>query len=129
MRAAPLALRLALATLALAAPLAAQEGPVVTGAELDAAIEAHSTTAEAQRTAVTRVLDRPEVAKVAGQMGVDLDAARSAAEGMEGATLTRAAAVAAQIEQTLAGGQTFSINATTLIIVLLLIVLVVLIAN
>ena len=129
MRRAPLSWTLALGMLALAAPLAAQESPVVTGAEIDAALEARSGATTAQRAAVARVLERAEVAAVAARMGVDLAAAQGAVAGLEGAPLTRAAGLAGQIEQALAGGQTFSINATTLIIILLLIIIVVLIAD
>jgi hypothetical protein len=129
MRVTPLAWSLALGTLMLAAPVAAQEGPVVTGAEVDAALEARAHATDAQRAAVSRVLDRPEVATVADEMGVDLDAAKDAVMGLDGETLTRAAGLANQIEQTLAGGQVFSINAITLIIILLLVIIVVLIAD
>ena len=129
MRLVPLALTLVLGALMSAAPAAAQESAVVGGSELDAALEGHSQTVTAERATVSRVLGRPEVAAVAVDMGVDLDAAKGAVAGMQGAQLQRAAGVAAAIEQQLAGGQTFSINATTLIIILLLIVIVVLIAD
>jgi hypothetical protein len=128
MRVRHLAWSLALGALTFAAPAAAQETPV-TGAELDAALEARAGSTEADRAAVSRVLDRPEVAKVAEQMGVDIAAAKGAVAGLDGAPLARAAGVATDIERALAGGQTFSINATTLILILLLIIIVVLIAD
>jgi hypothetical protein len=129
MRFAPLAWSFSLAALIVAAPAAGQETPVVTGAELDAALEARATGTAADRAAVKRVLDRPEVAEVADGMGVDIEAAKGAVAGLSGAPLTRAAGLAADIERQLAGGQVFSINAITLIIILLLIVIVVLIAD
>jgi hypothetical protein len=128
MRVAPMAWSFALGALMLATPVAAQETAVVTGAELDAALESRASSTDAQRAAVSRVLDRPEVASVAGQMGVDLDEAKGAVAGLNGAPLARAAGLARDIEQSLAGGQTFSISAITLIIVLLVIILVILIA-
>ena len=131
MRVAPFAWSLALGTLVLATPSAvrAQQAPVVTGSEMDAALEARGSAAEADRAAVRRVLDRPEVAGVARQMGVDLNEARGAVAALDGEQLGRAAAVSADVERALAGGETFTINATTLIIVLLLVILVVLIAE
>lgn len=60
-------------------------------------------------------------------MGIDLAAAAGAAATLDGNQLTRAAALSTRIEQTLAGGQTFSISAITLIIILLLVILLVLI--
>lgn len=129
MRVVPLAWSLALGTFALAAPLAAQQAPVVGGAEIDAALEARSGAADAQRAAVRRTLDRAEVAGVAQQMGIDLAAAQGAVSALEGEQLTRAASVSADIERALAGGDTLVINATTLIIVLLLIIIVILIAE
>ena len=129
MRFVPLAWTFALGTLMLAAPLAAQQSPVVSGAELDAALDARASAADADRAAVQRVLEKPAVAAVAHQMGMDVNEAKTAVAALEGEQLTRAAAVSADIERALAGGEVFTINATTLIIVLLLIVLVVLIAD
>src|SRR5690349_8750242 len=132
MRVVPLAWSVALGTFALAAPLAAQQSPVVSGAavtnaEMDAALEARAGTADAQRAAVRRTLDRPEVGAVAQQMGVDIAAAQGAVAALDGDELARAAAASADVDRALAGGETISINATTLIIVLLLIIIVVLI--
>ena len=128
MRVVPLTWSLALGTLLMAAPVAAQQSAVAGPSELDAALQAHGQTVTDERAAVSRVLARPEVAEVAGRMGVDIDAAKGAVAGLQGEPLQRAAGVAAAIEHQLAGGQTFSINATTLIIILLLIIIVVLIA-
>ena len=129
MRVVHLAWSLALGTLLMAVPAAAQQSAVVSGDELDAALESGAQTVAAQRDAVGRALARPEVAEVARRMGVDMDAAKGAVAGMNGTQLERAAGIAADIERQLAGGQTFSINATTLIIILLLIIIGVLIAD
>ena len=136
MRVAPLIARLArrswtFAALALlvAAPAAAQQGPVVGPAELDAALADHSAATAGDRAAVQATLARPEVAEVASGMGVDIEDARAAAESLSGEELARAAAVSREIDQALAGGQVISFNAITLIIILLVIIIVVLIAD
>ena len=119
----------AVAVLTLAAPAAAQEAPVVSGAEIDAALVAEHAQMEARRAAVQTTLARDEVAQIATRLGIDIEDARAAATTMGEAELLRAAALAEGIEQSLAGGQVLSINATTLIIILLLVILVVLIAD
>ena len=129
MRFVPLAWTFALGTLVLAAPLAAQQSTVVSGAELDAALGARASAVDADRAAVQRVLEKPAVAAVAHQMGMDVNEAKSAAAALEGEQLTRAAALSADIEQALAGGATLTIPTTTIIIVLLLVIVVVLIAD
>ena len=117
-----------LAALALltAAPLAAQS-PVVTEAELNAALSDRSAEVAADRAAVQATLARPEVADVASSIGVDIEDARTAAGSLTGAELARAVAASQNVEQALAGGQTFSISAITLIVVLLIVILVILI--
>ena len=129
MRFAPWTWTLTLAGLLAAAPLAAQESSVVTGVELDAALEARAGSVEADRATVRRVLDRAEVAQTAARMGVDVDAAKGAVAALQGEQLTRAAALSASVEQALAGWQMFSINAMTLVLILLLVIIVVLIAE
>lgn len=119
----------ALAALLVAAPVDAQEAGVVTAPELDAALADRAAAVDAERAVVRRTLERPEVARVATAMGMDLDAARAAAGALAGEDLARAADLSRSVEQALAGGQVFSINATTLIIVLLLVILIVIIAD
>lgn len=113
----------------LAAPLTAQESSVVRDAELSSALDSHHADAEAKRSAVDRVLATDAVRNVAESMGIDLDRARSATGLLAGEDLDEANRLALAIEGDLAGGQTLSINAITLIIVLLLVVLIVLIAD
>jgi len=117
------------ATLLVATPAAAQQAPVVGAAELNAALDDHAAAVAAERAEVQATLARPEVAEVASGLGVDVEDARAAAESLSGAELARAVALSRGIEQSLAGGQTISFNATTLIIVLLLVIIVVLIAD
>ena len=116
----------ALALLA-AAPLAAQESPVVSTTELNAALSDRSAEEAADRAAVQATLARPEVADVARSMGVDIEDARTAAGSLSGVDLSRAVTASQNVEQALAGGQTFSISAIMLIVVLLVVILLVLI--
>src|SRR5690606_20952358 len=118
-----------IALLLAAAPAAAQQSPVVTDAELDAALADRSADLAARRAAVQATLARPEVAAIAARIGVGVEQARAAAGSLAGPELERAEGLSRAIEQSLAGGQVLSINATTLIIILLLVILVVLIAD
>ena len=129
MRFTPFAWILALGGLLAVAPLAAQQSPVVGTAEMDAALESRAGSVDADRAAVRRVLERPEVAQVADQFGVDIEDARAAVGALEGERLTQAAELSASVEQALAGGQTFSISTITLILILLLVIIVILIAE
>ena len=120
---------LAAVALLAAAPAAAQEGPVVSTGELNAALTDHATQVAADREAVQATLARPEVADVAASMGVDVEDARTAAGSLSGDALARAVDLSHRVDQALAGGQVISFNATTLIIILLLVIVVVLIAD
>jgi len=116
-----------LLTLAAAAPrLHAQSPHVASQAVLDAAIQQHVDDTAAQRAAVLRVLDRDEVKKVAGRVGIDLTTASTAVAAMQGQELAAAAAQAQQVDKALAGGaSTVVISTTTIIIALLVIILLV----
>lgn len=130
MRTLPLVAGASLA-LAVSTPLAAQQGPVVTPAEIDAALEAHDGRIASDRALVERVLARGDLraAAEAAGLGNDLADARAAVAGLDGERLSRAADYARALEQQLAGGQTITVSAVTVIIVLLLVILVVLIAS
>ena len=116
-----------LLTLAATAPsLHAQSAHVASQAVLDAAIQQKVDDTAAQRAAVLRVLDRDEVKKVAGRVGIDLTTASTAVAAMQGQELAAAAAQAQQVDKALAGGaSTVVISTTTIIIALLVIILLV----
>lgn len=120
---------LALALLAL--PVAAQESPVATRAELDAALASEAARADADRAVVSRVLALPEVEEAArgADLAPELDRVRDAVPLLDAPTLATAAEYAAAIEVQLAGGQSIVITATTLILILLLVIIIVLIAD
>lgn len=117
------------ALLLVAAPVTAQEAGTVEAPEIEAALDAHHADADADRDAVRRVLDTPQLQEVADEMGVDVEQLQSAAEMLEGERLETAADHARDIEVQLAGGQNISISATTLIVVLLLVILIVVVAD
>ena len=112
-----------------ASPAAAQQSPVVSAAELDAALSDQAAAVAADRAAVQATLARPQVAEVARSVGVDIEEGRPAASSLSGEALASAVTASRRVEQALAGGQMISINATTLIIVLLLVILLVIIAD
>ena len=95
---------------------------------LDAAVQEHVSAAAAERDAVLRVLEHPEVASVAGSMGLDLRRAASAVATLDGEQLTQLAAQARQVDEALAGGQSRVVISTTLIIIALLVLILVIVA-
>ena len=121
----------AVLALALCAPLSAQQSSVVSSSELDAALESRARNVEAERSAVVRVLSRSDVEEIARSNGFAdrLDEARSMATHLDGEGLADAAFYARNIEMQLAGGQTITFSAITLIVILLLVVIIILIAD
>ena len=118
-----------LLTLAAATPrLHAQSPHVASQAALDAAIQLHVDQVGAQREAVLRALDRDEVKAVAGRAGIDLTTAATAVASLQGEQLAAAAAQAAQLDESLAGGQSKITISTTLIIIALLVIILLVVA-
>ena len=118
-----------LLTLAAATPrLHAQSPHVASQAALDAAIQQHVDQVGAQREAVLRALDRDEVKAVAGRAGIDLTTAATAVASLQGEQLAAAAAQAAQLDESLAGGQSKITISTTLIIIALLVIILLVVA-
>jgi len=110
-------------------PAHAQTSHAAPQAALDAAVQDHAATAAADRETVLRLLERPEVRAVAGDLGLDLRRAESAVATLDGQQLTELAAQARQAEQALAGGQSVTISAIWIIIGLLLLILLILAVN
>ena len=96
---------------------------------LDAAVQEHAADAASDRETVARLLQRPEVQAIAGDLGLDLRRAESAVATLDGQQLTELAAQARQAEQALAGGQSVTISAIWIIIGLLLLILLILAVN
>ena len=95
---------------------------------LEAAVQGHVASADADREAVSRLLARPEVQKIAGDAGIDMRRAEQAVAALDGDQLTEIAGQARQIEETLAGGQSRVVISTTLIIIALLVLILIIVA-
>ena len=114
---------------AVAMPAHAQVSHVAPQSILDAAVQDHVAAEAADRETVQRLLERPEVQAVAGDIGLDLRRAQSAVSTLDAQQLSTIAAQASQVEQALAGGQSSITISTTLIIIgLLVLILIVIIA-
>jgi hypothetical protein len=109
-------------------PAHAQTSHAAPQSALDAAIHDHTANAEADRETVARLLQRPEVQAIAGDLGLDLRRAESAVATLDGQQLTELAAQARQAEQALAGGQSRIVISTTLIIIALLVLILLIVA-
>jgi hypothetical protein len=118
----------AFSLVALAPRIQAQTTHSASQSALDAAVQQHVATADAQRQAIQRLLDRPEVQQVAGEAGLDLKTAQSAIATLQGNQLATVAAQASQVEQALAGGQSRVVISTTLIIIALLVLILIIVA-
>jgi hypothetical protein len=118
----------ALSFVAVISPAHAQTSHAAPQSILDAAVQEHVADSTADREAVLRLLERPEVQAVAGDMGLDLRRARTAISTLEGQQLTAIAAQAQQVEQALAGGQSRVVISTTVIIIALLILILIIVA-
>ena len=109
-------------------PAHAQTSHAAPQSALDAAVQDHASTAAADRETVLRLLTRPEVQAIAGDLGLDLRRAQSAVATLDCAQLTELAAQARQAEEGLAGGQSRVVISTTLIIIALLVLILIIVA-
>ena len=109
-------------------PVQAQTSHSAPQSALDAAVQDHAAAGAADRETVLRLLERPEVQAVAGDLGFDLRRAQSAVATLEGEQLTEVAAQARQAEQALAGGQSRVVISTTMIIIALLVLILIVVA-
>jgi hypothetical protein len=109
-------------------PAHAQTSHAAPQSALDAAIHDHTAAAEADRETVRRLLARPEVEAIAGDVGLDLRRAQSAVATLDGEQLAALAAQARQAEEGLAGGQSRIVISTTLIIIALLVLILIIVA-
>jgi len=109
-------------------PVHAQSSHTAPDAALDAAVQEHVASREADREAILRLLARPDVQALAGEAGIDLRRAERGVATLDGSSLTEIAAQAQQAEQALAGGQSRVTISTTLIIIVLLIIILIIVA-
>ena len=106
----------------------AQASHTASQSAMDAALQAHVSSAEADRADVLRVLANPEVKAVADKAGLDLRRATTAVTSLQGQELTQIAAQARQVDQALAGGQSKVVISTTMIIIVLLVLILLIVA-
>ena len=111
------------------APVASAQDHVITTSELNKAVQQRVTTEQADRAAITSLLQRAEVREVAAKAGLSLDKAQAAVSALQGADLQQAASQARQVQNDLAGGASTVVISTTTIILVLLIVLIVALAG
>jgi hypothetical protein len=109
-------------------PAHAQSTHVAPLSALEAAVQGHVASTDADREAVLRLLARPEVREIAGEAGIDIRRAEQAVSALDGEQLTEIAAQARHIDQTLAGGQSRVTISTTLIIIALLVLILIIVA-
>ena len=107
-------------------PVNAQSSHTAPMSALESAVQEHVASGTPDREAVLRLLARPEVQVIAGEVGVDLRRVESAVGTLEGSQLAEVAAHARESEHALAGGQSrISISTTVIIIALLVIILII----
>ena len=128
MRTSVLLVALGLLVAATAAPAGAQTSHSAPQSAIDAALQQKVSSAAADREAVLRLLERPEVQAVAGDAGLDLRLAKDAVTTIDGPELTELAERASQVEQSLAGGQSKITISTTFLIIALLVLIVLILA-
>ena len=113
----------AFASLALAAPLVAQDRSAVSSSELNVAVAAHGARSDAQ---VREFLGSTQVRQLAGQLGMAPSELAERVAAIDAATLDQLFQRAGGDERVLAGGaNTLVISTTTIIIFLLLLILLV----
>lgn len=98
----------------------------ITDQELRSAVGAEVESEAADRAVLQRVLSSEAVQSVGEDAGLDVERAQDGARLLEGQELARAASLARDVDNQLAGGQnTVTITTTTIIIVLLIIILII----
>jgi hypothetical protein len=108
------------------APMATAQDHVIGQSALDKAVQQRVSQEQADREAITSLLQRSEVRDIAAKAGISLDKAQAAVSTLQGQDLQQAAQQARQVQNNLAGGaNTIVISTTTIIIVLLLVILII----
>lgn len=115
-------------TLVAAVPRLQAQSHAAPQAALDAALQQHADTTEADRAALLRVLAHPEVKSVAAKAGIDLRRATDAVSTLDDTWLSELAAQARQVDSSLAGGQSRVTISTTVIIIGLLVLILLIVA-
>ena len=112
------------------APAANAQNHVIGKSTLDQAVQERVTREQADREAISSLLQRTEVREVAARAGISLEKARAGVATLDGRELQELASHARAVQNDLAGGQSaIVISTTTIIIVLLLVILIVALAD
>ena len=97
---------------------------VVDATDIQARIDQQMDREDADREAIQKMLQRPEVRDIAGRAGLDMKQAGAAAAVLSGAELKDLAAQASEIDAGLSGGSNVVLSTTAIIIILLIIIIV-----
>ncbi len=104
-------------------PAVNAQNHVIGKSALDKAVQERVSRDQADREAITSLLQRTEVREIAAKAGVSLEKAEAAVSTLEGSELEQIASQARAVQNDLAGGQSAIVISTTTIIIVLLIVL------
>ena len=115
-------------SLAFSVPALAQERHAVDQSTLAQAVDRHVAGQDADRSAIREALGRPQVQRIAQELGVDLNRVNASVATLAGSDLERAATAARQVNEALAGGATSVVISTTTIIIALLVVILLIVA-
>lgn len=107
----------------------ARERHAVEPAQLAQAVADRGAQQDVQRAAVRQALARPEVARAAAGVGIDLAQVAASVDTMNPDALARAADAAAKVNQSLVGGASTITISTTTVIIGLLVLIIILVAD
>lgn len=96
---------------------------VVDDTQIQAQIDRKIGDEAADRQAVRDLLQRPEVRKIAGAAGLDIDRANTAVDVLSGPELERVASSVHEINAGTGGVETVTLSITAIVIILLLIII------
>lgn len=115
-------------SMAVSTPAFAQQRHAVDPIALAQAVDQHVARQDADRMAIREALARPQVQKIAHQVGVDLSRVNASIATLAGGDLERAATAARQVNDALAGGASSVVISTTTLIIALLVVILLIVA-
>ncbi len=106
-------------------PAIAQDTHVLDREMMDDSLAEHVGEDDADREAVFRLLQEPQVRALAAKLDVDLKRAEAAVHTLEGEEIVELASMARTAEAGLSGGSTITLSTTTIIIGLLILILII----
>lgn len=97
---------------------------VVGGADIQAQIDKRVDREAADRQVIQDLLRRPDVRRIAGAAGLDIERATAAASVLSGAELEEIAARAQEINAGVGGAKSVTLSITAIVIIILIIILI-----